>query len=166
MARQAKSSPLTNASFIAHDDDALGPNADYEAYLSTFDEGKLDLQSVPTRYYVRGMDTMVGGTFQEFLQSLSEEQTDRKKVAINEDELSRAMVEHCLIGCDEHQYVKGVGADGKREVGFVKWRPGDPEPVDVKNVLAQDRSLMVDMLKALVGLAALTDAEKKSDPRV
>ena len=41
-----------------------------------------------------------------------------------------------------------------------EWRPGDPEPADVKNVLAQDRSLMVDMLKALVGLAALTDAEK------
>ena len=190
MARNASALNLTRASFIARDDSALGPKADYDLYLDTRDERVLDLQESPDRYYVRGMGQVVRDLYMDLVQgsrAMTQLEDPEKVVAVEEAEqrvlsgrhlfsmgdkrtlsivqtdLARELAAYCVLGFDRHPWVKEVGEDGEPVIETLTWDPSKgPLPREMAEVLAGDSILSLNLLMFVVKMGNLSaDAKKR-----
>jgi len=103
--RKLRPNTRTTFRFIAPDDAAIPSEADYQGYLETMDEGKLNLLpgENPTFYWLRPMPMDVFRRAQDCLSG--DDTDDARGERLQSDEMFlivRDALDRCLVGCDNH----------------------------------------------------------------
>lgn len=166
--RKLRPNTRTTFRFIAPDDAAIPDGegaADYQGYLETMDEGKLNLRTdgeTPTFYWLRPMPMDVFRRAQDCLSG--DDTDDARGERLQSDEMFlivRDALDRCLVGCDNHPIVTAINPDGSFESETVRWGVGEKRPLDALEAILDDRGLAMNMFVALLRAANLTETEKK-----
>lgn len=160
--RKLRPNPRTTFRFIASDDEAITNADNYQNYLETLDEGLLGLTGTPTFYWLRPMPMDLFRRAQDALFVDGDDEARAERFSSEETfSVVRDVIDRCLVGCDNHEFVTEIRSDGSFVTESVRWPVGSTRPDGLLDLITEDRPLALNMFIALLRAASLTEKEKK-----
>jgi len=173
MARFARPTSRTSLRYIAPDDQSIGfePGTDdfkaaWDAYANSFDERHLKLKDgeAPSYYYFKVLALEDQIKFFDTMRAADEDDTSNTIERMFSPEMlatTRDFIDRNLVGCDDHQEVTEIRADGSLVVRSYKWSVGSPRPDGLLDSVLADRNLAFNLITFCFNANKLSEKEKK-----
>ena len=163
MARKVSLSGDFLSPFIAEDDGAVGPNADYEKYVETGRQEHLDLVDgeKPDLFWVKRLTSREMVELNDLIAIVQDDEKDDLTRFGAADKLYFNTVKTCLRGADHYEYA--VERDESGEVKFESFsieRGSVPTDEQAEIIVAADTALAASIFKFAVSISSLSEKEK------
>lgn len=169
MARRAKPNSRTSIQFIAADDEAIGVEAEelskaYASYMHDFDETHLKLKDdeAPSYYHLKVLPLDLQTKIRDALTTDGEDISpmDMFLSSVGKQLLGEFLT-RCVVGVDNHPFVKSIHPNGSFEEDSVSWPPGTSRPPELIDALLSEELLSINMFWFVFRASQLTGSEKK-----